>query len=69
MSFQIGENCISCGVCEAECLHGAIHITGEDSYTIDPRLCSCVDGVDPIRCREVCPVGAVHAITRQTVES
>jgi MinD superfamily P-loop ATPase len=59
MVYQIVDSCIACGVCEAECLHGAIHVTGSDSYAIDPRLCQC-DGIELLRCREVCPVGAIQ---------
>lgn len=69
MSYQIGDNCISCGVCEAECVHGAIHITGADSYAIDPRLCKCIEGVDRIRCREVCAVDAIQVVEKTVLGS
>ncbi len=62
MTLVIDEvKCARCGVCEPECPHDAI-IQGEDSYTIDPALCTeCREcyGEDPI-CVEVCPNDAIH---------
>lgn len=62
MAYEITESCISCGVCEAECLQGAIHVTGADGYAIDPRRCQCEEGVDYIRCRDACPVDAIRPV-------
>jgi ferredoxin len=52
MSHRITEECIVCGVCQAECPEEAIR-DGGDSYLIDPDRCS-----DCGACAEVCPVGA-----------
>ena len=52
MAYKIGDNCIRCGACEAECPEGAITL-GDDHFEIDPATCKeCGD------CVNVCPVGA-----------
>ena len=52
MAYVIGEDCISCGACEAECPVSAIS-QGEDRYVIDPDVC-----VECGACAGVCPVDA-----------
>ena len=52
MAYVIGEDCISCGACEAECPVSAIK-AGDDKYVIDPEAC-----VDCGACAGVCPVDA-----------
>lgn len=58
MAYKIGEDCISCGACEAECPNQAIS-EGETTYQIDPNKCTeCVGAHDSSKCAEVCPVDA-----------
>ena len=38
MAYQISEDCISCGACEAECPVSAIS-EGDGKYEIDPEKC------------------------------
>ena len=52
MAYVIGEDCIACGACEAECPVSAIS-QGDDRYVIDPDVC-----VDCGACAGVCPVDA-----------
>jgi ferredoxin len=52
LSHRITEECIVCGVCQAECPEQAI-TEGADRYTINPEKCS-----DCGSCAEICPVGA-----------
>lgn len=52
MAYKIGDACISCGSCAAECPVSAIS-EGDTKYEIDPDVCiSCGN------CANVCPVGA-----------
>ena len=52
MAYKINDNCISCGVCAAECPVGAISM-GDGKYEVNADLCiSC--GV----CASACPVVA-----------
>jgi len=54
MSYRILDECIACGVCEAECPEGAISQNDDGSrYIIDARLCT-----ECAACAEVCPVEA-----------
>lgn len=52
MAYQIGEDCISCGACEAECPTGAI-AAGDGKYEINADAC-----VECGACAGVCPVDA-----------
>ncbi|MDK2835867.1 MAG: hypothetical protein PWP21_644 [Thermosediminibacterales bacterium] len=52
MAYRISDECLACGVCQAECPVGAIS-EGEDKYVIDPEKC-----IDCGACAEVCPVDA-----------
>ena len=54
MAYQISEDCISCGACEAECPVSAIS-EGDGKYEIDPEKC-----IECGACAEPCPVGAPH---------
>lgn len=64
MSLLITDECINCGVCEAECPNNAISM-GPQIYVIDPALCTeCVGHYDTSQCREVCPVDCIIADPR-----
>lgn len=54
MAYKINDECISCGVCEAECPVEAIS-AGDDKYVIDADLCT-----DCGACADVCPVDAAQ---------
>ena len=55
MAYQISDECISGGACEAECPVSAIS-AGDDKYVIDADAC-----VECGACAGVCPVGAPNA--------
>lgn len=56
MATIITDECLKCGVCEAECPNGAIS-EGEEYYEINPDLCTeCVGFHGEEACQEVCPV-------------
>ena len=56
MATLITEECINCGVCEAECPNNAIS-EGAETFQIDPLLCSeCVGFHHEEQCAVVCPV-------------
>ena len=52
MAYQISDECISCGACEAECPVSCIS-AGDGKYEIDADACASCGA-----CADVCPVGA-----------
>lgn len=54
MAYKIGNECISCGACAAQCPVEAIS-EGSDKYTIDPGKC-----IDCGTCADTCPVSAIN---------
>lgn len=57
MALAISDDCIACGVCEAECPRGAI--SEGDIYVIDPEKCTeCKEEGEPM-CQPVCPVDSI----------
>ena len=54
MAYKIGDNCIRCGACEAECTESAIYL-GDTHLEVDPDKC-----IECGSCASVCPVAAVH---------
>ena len=56
MAYFINDDCISCGACEGECPVGAISVSDDGKYVIDPDTC-----IDCGACAGVCPVDAPKA--------
>ena len=53
MAYKISEECVMCGLCQANCPADAI-TEGDTQYVIDPDKClSCGT------CADNCPVGAI----------
>jgi ferredoxin len=52
MAYSIGDTCISCGACAADCPVEAIS-EGEGKYVINADLC-----IDCGACADTCPVDA-----------
>ncbi len=53
MAYKIGDDCISCGACAANCPVGCIS-QGDEHYEIDASQCiSCGT------CADTCPMGAI----------
>lgn len=55
MAYVIGEECINCGVCAAECPVEAIS-EADGKHVIDSSLC-----IDCGACADACPVDAPSA--------
>lgn len=59
MAYKIGEECISCAACEAECPVQAIS-EGDGLFVIDPSKCvECQGHFDSPQCVSVCPVECI----------
>ena len=52
MAYKIGDECVACGSCEAECPVSAISAC-DAKYVIDADAC-----IECGACASVCPVGA-----------
>ncbi len=62
MSYQINDDCITCGACEAECPEEAIY-EGDDHTMIHADKCvECVGHFDEPQCVAVCPVDAIEKV-------
>ena len=53
MAYVIGDDCMACGACAADCPVEAI--SEGDIYSINPDICT-----DCGTCAEACPTGAIN---------
>ena len=56
MAYVIGDDCVSCGACAAQCPVDAIS-EGDDKYVSDAETC-----LECGACAEQCPVDAISAV-------
>lgn len=58
MAYKVQDGCcVLCGLCEINCLNGAI-TEGKASFVIDPDKCTeCVGNYESPKCVEVCNLG------------
>ena len=56
MAYKIGDGCLQCGACEADCKNKAI-VAKSSGYEIDALLCTeCVGVAESPKCQDVCPI-------------
>ncbi len=53
MAYVIGDSCICCGSCEAQCPEGAISM-GDGKFEVDADKC-----IECGRCADACPVSTI----------
>ena len=59
MALMIGEECIACDACVADCPNDAI-LQSDPIYIIDPLRCTeCVGAYKEAQCVAICPVDCI----------